>query len=172
MMLALNKYQRWLRGLVHKSGPSYDILFDIAWVTRYVAFIPNDVNRAVDGTNLRRRFEYETSLRLPELGECTVLEFLIGLAIRLNETVYNNENPNQEAYWFWVLIENLQLDAYTDFYPFKDLHHGVQMAFEILNDRLYATNGHGGLFPLKNTEEDQRHVEVWYQMQAYLHENT
>ena len=171
MMLALNKYQRWLRGLVHKSGPSYDILFDIAWATQYVAFVPNDVNRAIDGTDLRRRFECETFLRLPDFGPCTILEFLIGLAIRLNETVYNNENPNQEAYWFWVLIENLQLDSYHDLYPFAKIHRNVPLIFEVLNNRLYATNGHGGLFPLKNAEENQQHVEVWYQMQAYLHEN-
>jgi hypothetical protein len=40
-----------------------------------------------------------------------------------------------------------------------------------LNRRLYTTSGYGGLFPLEEPKEDQRKVEIWYQMMAYLGEN-
>ncbi len=173
MMLVVNTYTRWLRGLVHKSGPSpYDILFDMAFVIRYEYFVPNDYNRAQDGLNLRSRFEYETSLKLPDLGECRILEFLIALAIRLNEAVYDNRNPNREPFWFWTLIDNLGLDKYNDEYDFYRIHTGIESIFRCLNNRLYNDNGSGGgVFPLKNPELNQRDVEVWYQMMAYLQEN-
>ena len=172
MMLATSKYTHWLRGLVEVPGPSYDILFDMAWATVYEFHIPNDYNRAEDGLGLRERFELESSLRLPDLGECKMLEFLIAMAIRLNETVYDYEEPDRTSYWFWELIENLQLTAYNDNYPFDEIHFYVEQVFIRLNERLYASNGGaGGLFPLKEPLADQTQVEVWYQMMAYLGEN-
>lgn len=172
IVLVVNKYLRWLRALVNQPGPSYDILFDIAWVTNYEYHIPNDDNRAADGLGLRRRFEYETSNKLPDLGPCRVLEFLIGLAIRLNEAVYDNRNPNQATQWFWILIANLDMDIYTDEYDFNALHAEIYEKFGYLNARQYDYSGaNGGLFPLKDPPNDQRRVEVWYQMQAYLSEN-
>ena len=172
-----NNYIHWLRGLVERNpGPSFNILFDAAWNTVYEFHIPNDDNRAEDGLKLRERFELESSLRLPDLGECRILEFLIALAIRLNESVYDHNNPDQTLYWFWELIKNLQLDSYDDNYPFGDIFSeipfGIEQVFARLNERLYAANGGaGGLFPLEEPRADQRHVEVWYQMMAYLAEN-
>ncbi len=171
-MLSINKYNRWLRGLVENPGPSYDILFDIAWITHYEYSVPNDDNRAQDGLMLRSRFEYETSIKLPDLGECRILEFLIALAIRLNESIYDHENPNLEAYWFWILIGSLELDEYDDSYDFTLIHGEIQDIFMRLNKREYDSDGgNGGLFPLADPVQDQRGVEVWYQMMAYLQEN-
>ncbi len=171
--MMLTKYNRWLRGLVVKnSGPSYHILFDVAWLAFYEYHIPNDDNRAEDGLNLRERFELESSLRLPDLGECRMLEFLIALAIRLNESVYDYENPDQASYWFWRLIKNLQLDAYNDNCPFDRIRFHISGVFERLNARVYEFGGSGGgLFPLEEPMADQTSVEVWYQMMAYLTEN-
>lgn len=171
-MLSVNRYNRWLRGLVYKPGPSHDILLDIAWVTHYEYSVPNDDNRAQDGLMLRARFEYETSLKLPHLGECRILEFLIALAIRLNESVYNHKEPNQEGYWFWMLMAHLELEKCDDWYDFTLIHGEIQDVFMRLNMREYDYDGgNGGLFPLNNPIQDQRDVEIWYQMMAYLQEN-
>ncbi len=171
-MLSVNKYNRWLRGLVEMPGPSHDILFDMAWVTHYEYSVPNDDNRAQDGLKLRERFEYETSIKLPHLGECRILEFLIALAIRLNESVYDHEDPNLEPDWFWTLMINLDLDTYNDSYDFTRIHGEIQDTFGRLNRREYDSDGgNGGLFPLENPDKDQRGIEVWYQMMAYLQEN-
>jgi hypothetical protein len=144
----------------------------MAFVIRYEYSVPNDDNRAQDGLKLRDRFEYETSVKLPNLGECRILEFLIALAIRLNESVYDHENPNLEPVWFWILIVNLELDEYDDGYNFRRIHTGIESIFRCLNNRLYNKDGTGGgLFPLDNPSQDQRGVEVWYQMMAYLQEN-
>jgi hypothetical protein len=144
----------------------------VAWEIHYEHFVPNDDNRAADGLNLRRRFESETSVRLPDLGSCRMLEFLIALAIRLNEAVYNYRDPNQESYWFWQMMEHLELDMYTDDYNFMAIHGEIYDIFMRINHREYSPDGsNGGLFPLKRPAEDQRDVEIWYQMMAYLQEN-
>jgi hypothetical protein len=123
--------------------------------------VPNDDNRARDGLDLRRRFERETSIMLPDLGECTMLEFLVALSIRLNETVYDYNDPDRVSDWFGELIDNLEVDRKS-----------IDEIFQCLNGRTYDYNGgNGGLFPLENPREDQREIEVWYQMMAYLREN-
>ncbi len=160
-MLPTNRYKRWLRGLVGEPGPSNHNLFVAAWNTPYEYFVPNDDNRAQDGLDLRERFERETSIVLPDLGKCTMLEFLVALSVRMNETVYDYDDPDQVSDWFWELVENLEIDRYK----LKD-------TFQRLNGRTYDYDGgNGGLFPLENPREDQREIEVWYQMMAYLREN-
>jgi hypothetical protein len=32
-------------------------------------------------------------------------------------------------------------------------------------------SGLGGMFPLEDPREDQRAIEIWYQMMAYINEN-
>ena len=170
--LAVNRYNRWLRDRVARPGPSYDIMMDHAFETPYIWFVENDHNRAQDGMNLRRQFEFETSIRLPELGPCRVLEFLVALAKRLNEETYDHQYPDQTTVWFWKLVSHLGLDEYHDNYDFNLIHRSIQYTFQKLNNREYYPDGtNGGLFPLKDPVEDQRGVEVWYQMMAYLSEN-
>ena len=171
MQTVVESYILWLRALVDRPGPLYHVLFDVAWEVPYEYYIPNDDNRAEDGLKLREQFEQETSLELPNLGECRMLEFLIALAIRLNETVYDYHNPNQTSDWFWQLISNLHLDGFDDEHHFNDVEHHIMHRFRIVNSRQYGYNGKGGLFPLENPIADQRQVEVWYQMMAYLFEN-
>ncbi len=162
MMQNIDRYRRWLRSLVDEPGSSFDVLFDVAWTTFYEFFLPNDDNRAADGVRLREVFESDSSIRLPYLDECRILEFLIALAMRVNEVVYDHTVPDQTSYWFWVLIENLEITE----------GDSALAAFDRLNKREYGSNGYGGLFPIENTSnEDQRDVEVWYQMMAYLKEN-
>lgn len=128
--------------------------------------IEMDENRAHDGKDIRRTFLTETNTRNDDptwmdLG-CSMLELLIGLSGKL---AWENDEFNQSG-WFWQLIENLGLTECTDANP-----PDPRIIDEILDkviERDYAPNGAGGLFPLKNYNEDQRDVELWYQAQAYL----
>lgn len=166
-----NSYQRWLRSLVDRPGSYYDILFDAAWQTTYEHSVPYDDNRAEDGLRLRERFEYETSIMLPDLGECRVLEFLVALAIRMNEVVYDWDKPDESSNWFWKMVFNMGLQRFDDTYS-DDPYDNIVDVFECVNLRLYNEDGtDGGLFPLEYPREDQRQIEVWYQMMAYLTEN-
>lgn len=89
---------------------------------------------------------------------------MIGLSRRLSF-----ESEDEPIFWFWEMIENLGLQDYSDLH-----HHGntstqyIAYVLDQVITRNYEPNGQGGLFPLNNTERDQRTVEIWYQIQEYL----
>ena len=68
-------------------------------------------------------------------------------------------------------MDNLGLVPFDD-ESYVDLD-GQTYVERIIDDfvkREYDFNGVGGIFPLKHAEQDQRDVEIWYQMSAYLYE--
>lgn len=135
----------------------------------FVWLVPNDDNRAADGRALRLLFLQENKIREPDPGwlnaGCSMLEMLIGLSLRLH--FITSEAPSD---WFWKLLENIGIDISAS----NDRRWSAGLEAEIDNIlnrviwRTYSTNGEGGLFPLPNTDRDQRHVEIWYQMSEYL----
>lgn len=162
----VDAYRAWLRRLVVMLAAPTNFneeLFYIAWDIEYVPTIPNDKNRRQDGIDLRALYVRDTSNGLPALGECSILEFLIALSMRLNEQDYDHSMPDRYGAWFWILIDNLGI--------IEGESPTIRQAFERINTRDYAFDGYGGLFPLKQPRQDQREIEVWYQMQAYLMEN-
>lgn len=130
----------------------------------FYSLVEYDDNRALDGLRFREIYLTETH-REPPVGNCTVLEVLIGIAERMSYVLYDPdlESEDQIYIWFWQLIENLHLDPKDDYYRNEE-------KINTWLERRYAYNGHGGLFPLKDPIDDQREVEIWYQMQAYLNE--
>jgi hypothetical protein len=68
-------------------------------------------------------------------------------------------------------MRNAGLDAFDDgnFDTMDDSE--VMKILDRIIERTYQRNGVGGLFPLKRDKKDQRKVELWYQMNAYLIEN-
>lgn len=165
-MTATLRYITWLRDLVDGLGPSNDLLFDAAWTVEFRPYVPNDDNRAADGLALRSEYEDQHSTDLPDFGECRVLEFLIAIARQIEKLTYDNENPGRYVDIFWELIYNLDLNN-----P-DSLEEAISI-FEAMRERQYRADGsgRGGLFPLKNPKEDQREIEIWYQIAAYLEEN-
>lgn len=135
----------------------------------FVWLVPNDDNRIEDGKDLRHEFVEAYEIRNPDRGwldlPCSCLEMLLGLSRRLSF-----EADGEPRDWFWHLLGNLDLQSYND----KNYN---EMAKEMIDSRLdkviwrnYAPDGQGGLFPLKHPREDQRDVELWYQLAAYLGE--
>lgn len=135
----------------------------------FVYFVPNDDNRAEDGKQLRHEF-VEESTGVADEGwfhyGCSVLEMLIALARRLYFLA-----DRDVSYWFWHLINNLQLTQFNDAYC-DNANYDTQDLIDAVLDRLinrtYDEYGNGGLFPLRETDTDQRKVEIWYQMNYYL----
>lgn len=165
-------YFQWLYGKVapvQVSNPSrtYWGLFKKLHTKQFYWIIPNDDNRAEDGRALRLRFLDEEKEPPPddswmELG-CSMLELLIGVSERLAF-----EGDGEVEKWFWELMENLELEQYNDNSGFPE-----EVVEEVLDDVIYRTyeeDGRGGLFPLKEPDQDQRGVEMWYQLNAYLME--
>lgn len=131
----------------------------------FVWFIPNDDNRIEDGKDLRHEFVDQARLRdvdpaWSRLG-CSMLELLIGLSRRLS---FQAEGESRD--WFWHLIENLDLREYNDRKAYSD--QDVEVVLDRIIWRTYRSDGHGGLFPLKAAQNDQRTVELWYQLSAYI----
>lgn len=133
--------------------------------TEFIYLIPKDDNRAIDGRNLRYEFVDELELEVPEdwMNQgCSMLELIIGLSRRLSF-----ELEGEPRLWFWRLLSNLELDQYNDAMPFPEAR--VDYILENLILRTYKPNGRGGLFPLTSRRcPDQRDVELFYQLQAYV----
>jgi hypothetical protein len=170
-------YFRWLYSQVcdvEEIRPSrtYWGLLRQLYVTEFVWIIPNDDNRADDGKDLRAFFAKEMGLYdyagiidpvWESLG-CSMLELLIGLSRRLSF-----QAEGEPRVWFWRLIKNANLLLDCDLRKFPRAE--ISEKLDRIIWRKYEYNGHGGLFPLRDSYADQREVELWYQMQAYVIQN-
>lgn len=164
-------YLEWLYSQVspvknRNPARTYWSLLRQLYKTEFVWLIPNDDNRVEDGRDLRYEFVDQHDLDDVDpfwmnLG-CSMLEMLIGLSRRLSF-----EAEGEARVWFWHLIETLGL-LYND-KEFSPRHEKeVYRKLEDVIWRNYASDGRGGLFPLSNPTQDQREVEIWYQLCSYL----
>jgi hypothetical protein len=132
----------------------------------FIWLIPNDDNRAADGRDLRYEFLSETGLQAdPDWLDqgCSMFEMLLGLARRLSF-----EADGEVRVWFWHLIEVLDIYQYNDRVYDEKAEAHIHEALDRVIFRLYSPSGRGGLFPLNRPQQDQREVELWYQLAAYL----
>lgn len=175
-------YFRWLYELVsvdaHRLNNNHRELLKILHKTSFYCRLPNDDNRVEDGKKLRETFaeisETDTDDILDCLvGPCSMLEMIIGVAVRMDFQLFDSRKGERTAKWFWELIRNLDLKDYTDQHLSYEANRSqVENILERLLERDYGRNGQGGLFPLRMTHgRDQRNVEIWYQMMAYIDEN-
>lgn len=172
-------YLKWLCDKV-KLGEEYGKPYTkLAYELHQQKFIPNksspmDRNRLYDGVSLRVQFmqkhgELGTSTNR---GSCTMFEFLVGISDRMSFLMAAENEESKTPFYFWCLIRNLRLLKLDDD-RFDTLNGAffVEDAVRRVLDRNYDYNGDGGLFPLFRPTEDQRNVEIWYQMQAWLGEH-
>ena len=137
--------------------------------TEFTWFIPYDDNRADDGIQLRRRFALvrnDMSLSNYILGPCSVLEMMVALAVRCEETIMDDAlMGNRTGQWFWGMVHNLGLS------PMSDSKFNKAVVDDIIARflrREYEPDGRGGLFTVKRYERDMRKVEIWCQLSWYL----
>lgn len=133
----------------------------------FVWLVANDDNRVEDGKELRLQFAREQGsdgidAGWLELG-CSVLEMMVSLA-----DLASFETSREPGYWFGVFLKNLNLDKYSDDNWTVTVPRHVDRKIDQLVYRTYSPTGRGGLFPLHSAVEDQRKVELWYQMSAYF----
>lgn len=170
----IKKYFLWLVDLVDEDSKKdcggYIFLLNALFKKEFYWTIEKDENRANDGKHIREIFsEIEGLDSVPDQinGPCNVLEMIIALADRWHsiEDSDLDGDENRKRY-FWEMIKNLGLEGCTDD-KFDSAY--VRRILDRLLDREYDSDGSGGLFPLKNCEnEDLRNVELWYQLQRYL----
>ena len=169
-----NAYRNWLGSIVRDVD--HVILFDVLYDTEYVWWLERDGDRARDGIYLRARFEHDSGLPCPEGWDdwpCSFLEFVVGLAFTMDEMLMYSPDVNGIPRWFWLMMENCGLAEFDD----RTMLEGGKAASDAVAalvrgilDREYDYDGSGGLFPLHHPEEDQRNVEYWVQMNAFVME--
>ena len=156
-------YLRFLYDLV--SDPNAEFFYETAMASmldiEFIPYIGNDTDRALDGLMLRHLYGHKIDGIIPE---CTMLEMIIGLCMRLQEEFEDEFEDNTYGYWFSEIMNNLKIEEDCE---------DEDYIFEVVTDardRRYDFNGNGGFFPLKHASRDQRKVEIWYQMSEYLME--
>lgn len=186
-------YFMWLMESVELNGPNekqyyrlpdtddktYFILAQKMHNMRYNPYVPFDDNRISDGRRLREVYalfmsSYTDYSSLDREG-ASILEVLVALVERFDtEVMMTSEAKPRHKEWFWIMMKNIGLDAFTDAsFMRKDSSADIMCGsiLEIVNSREYDKSGLGGFFPLKSPKTDQRKLELWKQMHAYFLEN-
>jgi len=171
-------YFRWLMDHIGASNRSVIRLCSMLHNNTFTRSVDKDINRAVEGQRLRRRFmsdfldaNIDPRITNPFMvQECSWLEMLIALSEALD---YLYEGGVQER--LLELIDNLGLTKILlspkdGRYDELDQEY-VDAATTRVDHNLFSANGHGGLFPLSTSDHpDQRRVEIWEQHAAYFRE--
>lgn len=170
-----NKYFDFLYNII-ETEDSFDYLLMLQHLHRieFYALIPNDDNRASDGLYLRETFinkRGQHALSFCPEGPCTVFEMLVGLSLRLEFETLQSEWEKTPSEWFWILLDNLGLSNINNKLYCDEGYNFIVTNVTLFLERRYKSNGKGGLFPLKKPKKDQKKVEIWYQMSAYILEN-
>jgi len=179
----VNSYFSWL-SLIVTNDPvskrdSYSMLLRYLFNTKFFFLNSSDVDRAIDGIYLRKMFiadrvqfyglDNQEFYRLnTDLGDCRILEMMIGLARRCEmDTMYNNMLGDRTGQWFWEMIASLKLGQMTD--ACFDQEYVESRVMNFMN-RNYKVNGEGGLFTVNNVTDDMRRISICKQMNLYLNE--
>ena len=173
-----DEYLDWMYNIVcddrYSRNISYRLLFEHLNETEFTYILPMDANRWEDGVNLRYRFGDECGYdnrfiaSYLDTKPCSVLEMMIALAVRCEVHIMDNQDlGNRVGQWFWEMIVSLKLGHMND--QNYDPRY-VDEVLDILLSRSYAPNGEGGLFTVKNPQNDMRKIDIWYQMHSYLNE--
>lgn len=167
------EYYEWMYGRMCygrcSDNISYHKLFEFLHGVEFSYMIHGDKNRAEDGRDLREYFAHIHDIEdISDLinGPCSILEMMIALAIRIEDSIMDNPEIGDRApQWFWKMIVTLGLGGMRD-----DLFN-QKKAEKIINrflNREYESDGKGGLFRVRDCEHDMRNVEIWVQMLWYL----
>ena len=168
------RYFDWMYSRVMGENRSYRKLLRRLNEIPFIYILPMDENRKEDGLHLRYRFGHECGwsdqdvVNRLDISECSVLEMMVALAIRCEETLMDDPAyGDRTGIWFRDMISNLGLSGMDDR---RYSQQYVDAHIDIFLHRRYAPDGEGGLFHLRNPGEDLRNVQIWYQMSWYLNE--
>ncbi len=169
-----NLYFNWLCAKVIKirynKTPSTTFwrLFRTLHNIEFIWLVPMDDNRIGDGKYLRYYFILETGIE-DDLDwrhntPCSVLEMLIAFSVRCEFQA--SDLVGDAKHWFWKFLYNLGLTEANDSSDITE--EQIRDVIDVFIWRTYDYNGRGGIFPLEDARQDQRKVEVFYQLFDYL----
>lgn len=171
-------YFCWLTRLIGDGyiEANYQKLLWKLYTTVFVYELEYDKNRAADGICLRKLYAKEMGINIsnnnPYLQDlkCSVLEMMVALARDAEEDIMHDPDlGDRTGHWFWVMLENLNLDIYDDFNYYEP---SVNQILDVFMHHRYAPNGsNGGMFPTRKCVRDMRKTDLWLQLNAYFEEN-
>ena len=164
----MDDYYIWLKNVLKCALPEhrrYSKLLLTLHSTPFRWTLYMDKNRMMDAYVLRDDFTQDSGNHI--LGPVSCLEVLVALSRRIEVEIMGEPGNDHYDRWFWIMMENLGVLLEDDIYD----ERFVSRKLDIWLDRLFDKNGNGSIFPLKKVTSDQREVDIWYQMQAYLNEN-
>lgn len=167
-----NDYFAWICDLMcsrFPKGVSFNKLLYYLHNTEFIYVLPIDENRADNGINLRYRFSISYT-RVEDADSCihapcSVLEMMVALAFKMEETMDDPLMGDRTAQWFWNMVVSLGLGSMND-----DRFDGkyVEETIERFLYRRYDSDGKGGLFTIRGCPDDLRDIDIWTQMCMYL----
>lgn len=170
-------YGNWMLTLIGFQKRGYSNLMRQLHHIEFTWNILMDENRAMDGMKYRKEYlagfggnVTDFQVDFMKKQPCSVLEMLIGLAIRCDcEYIGDPKNPRPDLL-FWEICCNLGLNAFKN-RGFSN-EKSEQLTEKVNNWLLknYRSNGEGSIFPVKNPAKDHRNIEIWSQMMEYLTE--
>lgn len=167
-----HEYFEWMFDLVcegrFSDKYSYRKLLRYLHDVEFAYKFSKDANRAEDGIDLRYRFAYDTGCACADgylEGPCSVLEMMIALAIKCEDIMDDTAYGDRTAQWFWRMITSLGLNGMNDD-RFDEYY--VKDIIDNFLKRRYESDGRGGLFTIRNCDEDLRHVEIYTQMKWFI----
>lgn len=173
-MLTIDLDQRYFNWLYSQIAPvrkkrserTHLYLMEQLHETQFVAIVPHDENRIADAGDLKQEFldeQQERGDRRWMRSPCSMFELLIILARQLAFEMDEEAEP-----WFWHLVETLEIEQFHDRNYDDEAREVIANTLDRVIWRTYSRNGHGGLFPLRSSRRDQRKIELWYQLNAFL----
>lgn len=134
-----------------------------------------DENRLSDGVDLRYHFSYACKIPLETIelnfdkNSCSVLEMMVALAKRCEDSLMSNPSYGDRTYkWFWIMFYNLGLTVYRRDNWNNETEEIVKHIIDNFLNRTYPPYGFGNLFDLSDPKYDCRHIEIWDQMCLYM----
>lgn len=132
--------------------------------------LERDDNREEDGCDLRNEYNIpgEFSVEVKEAffaHWCSVFEMLVGLAIRVDDEIIGDPAEEHPEDFFIEMLENLGIaDG-------RLKENYIYLMVDRWLKRKFDKDGRGSPFPVHHDHRDQRKLEIWDQMNAYISEN-
>ena len=164
----------WLCDIINEDDNCRDKskLLKYLFEKEYIWVISMDENRAGDGIWQRREFLSSNGYSLSSFADkpCSVLEMLVALSIRIEDSVmYDWEEGDRTGFWFWHILDNLGLgEEFDDYFD----RQKVDKIIDIFLNRSYVNRGPGCPFFMSDLSpkefENFKKEELWTQVLDYL----
>ena len=172
---SIRQYNQWCLEKIHGYEPKYAVFSKLLTQLWSIPYRYNeyrrgsDIDRYKDGLDLRQTYAEITGddRILYWDNDCSVMEMLIALAIKIDWGIMGIPTEDKTYYWFWLMIHNLHLSIMTD-----DNYDEFYIS-EVIDDwleRRIEYNGKRGIFPLNDPEFNQKYETTWDQLNSYLKE--